>query len=302
MFTGYGGLDTGVVATLGGGRIVWVADPDRHVRAVLDRLLPGVPNLGDVAAIDWSAVPPVDVLTAGWPCQDISAAGKGAGIDHGTRSGLWRYVVTAIRQLRPTVAVLENVAALRWRRSGLDRVLGDLTSLGYDCLWTSVRASDVGAAHRRERMFLLALPAGRLAAAAALAAPRSRRLGTARGAAAPSPTAESTAMVPATGIVWGCYEPAIRRWERTIGRPAPHPTERGRNGRPVLSPVFVEWLMGIEPGVVTGVGLPRTAALRILGNGVVPQQAEQAVRALLAALADLASGRDTSPNTSEAAA
>jgi DNA (cytosine-5)-methyltransferase 1 len=292
LFTGYGGLDIGVRAALGRGRIVWVADPDRHVRVVLDRLLPDVPNLGDVTAIDWGAVARVDVLTAGWPCQDISAAGKRAGIDKGARSGLWREVVTAIRWLRPRLVVAENVAALRWR-GGLDRVLGDLAGVGYDCVWTSLRACDVGAAHRRERVFLLAFPAAELAEAAALVAYSLRRYLRSVAAAAGAP-------VGATGrIEWGVYEPAIRRWEGVLGRVAPHPTEPGRGGRPVLAPRFVEWLMGVEPGVVTDAGLPRTAALRILGNGVVPQQAEHAVRLLLADLIELAFHADACHDQSE---
>jgi DNA (cytosine-5)-methyltransferase 1 len=77
--TGYGWLDLGVLAALGGGRVAWVADPDPHIELILDARLPGTPNLGDLRAIDWTTVEPVDVLTAGFPCQDISAAGKRAG-------------------------------------------------------------------------------------------------------------------------------------------------------------------------------------------------------------------------------
>ena len=79
LCTGYGGLDLGVLAALGGGRIAWCADPDPHIRQILDARMPGVPNLGDIRAVDWTAVEPVDVLTAGFPCQDISAAGRRAG-------------------------------------------------------------------------------------------------------------------------------------------------------------------------------------------------------------------------------
>jgi DNA (cytosine-5)-methyltransferase 1 len=80
--------------------------------------------------------------------------------------------------------------------------------------------------------------------------------------------------------VWGEYEPAIRRWEHVLGQPAPPPAEPGPGGRPRLSARFAEWMMGI-PGLVTGVdGLPRTAQLRIIGNGVVPHQAAAALRLL----------------------
>ncbi|GAA4412178.1 hypothetical protein GCM10023148_05560 [Actinokineospora soli] len=83
------------------------------------------------------------------------------------------------------------------------------------------------------------------------------------------------------------YEAAIRRWETILGRPAPHPTQPGNHGRPVLAPAFVEHLMGLIPGWITGLSLPRTAQLRALGNGVVPQQAAYAVALLLDDLAEL---------------
>ncbi|MFD0204250.1 MULTISPECIES: hypothetical protein [Saccharothrix] len=86
-------------------------------------------------------------------------------------------------------------------------------------------------------------------------------------------------------IDWGEYESAIRRWEAIVGRPAPHPTQPGRHGRPVLSARFVEFLMGLDDGFVSSLDIPRTAQLRALGNGVVPQQAVYAIRLLLADLA-----------------
>jgi DNA (cytosine-5)-methyltransferase 1 len=83
-------------------------------------------------------------------------------------------------------------------------------------------------------------------------------------------------------VDWGAYGPAVARWER-LTRPAPSPTERGRNGQPRLSPAFVEWLMGLPTGWVTDVpGLTRNEQLKALGNGVVPQQAAHALRLLLA--------------------
>jgi DNA (cytosine-5)-methyltransferase 1 len=98
-------------------------------------------------------VPPVDLVTAGWPCQDISYAGPGAGLKEGTRSGLWHCIAGGLRHLRPAYVFLENVAALRAR--GLGTVLGDLAALGYDTQWLCLRASDAGACHRRDRMFVL---------------------------------------------------------------------------------------------------------------------------------------------------
>jgi DNA (cytosine-5)-methyltransferase 1 len=110
-----------------GARLAWCAESDRHAAAVLAARYPHVPNLGDITALDWAAVPPVDLITAGWPCQDISYAGPGAGITEGTRSGLWLTIAGGLRQLRPSYVFLENVAALRTR--GLGRVLADLAAL-----------------------------------------------------------------------------------------------------------------------------------------------------------------------------
>ncbi|HZD14102.1 MAG TPA: DNA cytosine methyltransferase [Pseudonocardiaceae bacterium] len=157
LCTGYGGLDWAVLAVLGG-RVAWCADPDRHIQTVLAARLAGVVNLGDITTLDWAALPAVDVITAGFPCQDLSSAGNGAGITEGTRSGLWYTVLAAVRALRPRLVFVENVAALRWRRPGLDRVLAGLADTGYDASWRSIRASDpaIGAPHQRERVFLLA--------------------------------------------------------------------------------------------------------------------------------------------------
>lgn len=158
LCTGVAGLDLGVLAAFGGGRIAWCADPDPHVSEILAARLPGVPNLGDLRQVDFTKVEPVDIVTAGFPCQDISAAGRRAGIENGARSGLWTDIVAGIRVLRPSLVVVENVAALRWKDGGLHKVLADLAGVGYDAIWRSVRASDIGGAHRRERVFLLAFP------------------------------------------------------------------------------------------------------------------------------------------------
>ncbi len=97
----------------------------------------------------------IDVICGGFPCQDISVAGKGAGID-GTRSGLWSEYARIIGELRPRYVIVENVSALLGR--GLDRVLGDLAALGYDAEWHCIPASAVGAPHRRDRLWIVAYP------------------------------------------------------------------------------------------------------------------------------------------------
>ena len=96
----------------------------------------------------------VDCIHAGFPCQDISVAGKQAGVSEGTRSGLYREVLRIAGVVRPKQLFLENVSAIL--SNGLGTVLGDLAALGYDCRWLCIRASDVGAPHHRDRWFLLA--------------------------------------------------------------------------------------------------------------------------------------------------
>lgn len=101
----------------------------------------------------------------------------------------------------------------------------------------------------------------------------------------------ATALTPAPAAgtspaAWAEYEPAIRRWETVLGCPAPPPAEPGPSGRPRLSAPFAEWMMGLAPGFVTGVpGIPRTRQLKLIGNGVVPQQAALALRLLIGAAA-----------------
>ena len=153
LFSGIGGLEHGLEMT-GGFETRWHSEIEPYPCEVLAKLWPDVPNLGDITQVDWAQVEPVDLICGGFPCQDISVAGKGAGIKDGTRSGLWFEFAKAIRILRPRFVVIENVAALVIR--GLDIVLCDLAALGYDAEWAIVRASDVGAPHRRERLFIVA--------------------------------------------------------------------------------------------------------------------------------------------------
>ncbi|MEV6311473.1 DNA cytosine methyltransferase [Streptomyces sp. NPDC051840] len=161
LCTGSAALDQAVEAATGLPTVA-VAEKDPAASRLLAARLPGVPNLGDITAVDWAAVaasmPRPAALTAGFPCQDISNAGPRGGIA-GDRSGIWKNVVQAIRHLRPQLVFLENVAALRSR--GLDVVAADLAAIGYDARWMCLRAGDpeVGACHRRDRWFAIAHPA-----------------------------------------------------------------------------------------------------------------------------------------------
>jgi DNA (cytosine-5)-methyltransferase 1 len=157
LCSGYGGLDLAVMEVLSA-ELAWCADNDPHVSQILATRFPGIRNLGDITGLDWAAVPPVDVITAGFPCQDISFAGRGAGLTQGARSSVWTHVMAAVRHLRPSLVVVENVAALRSR--GLDRVIGSLAGAGLDSVWCCLHASDTGAPHQRARIFVAAYPAG----------------------------------------------------------------------------------------------------------------------------------------------
>lgn len=466
LFAGYEGLGLGVSQVLDV-ELAWVSEIEAAPSAILAHHYLDVPNHGDITAIDWSQVEPVDVLTGGFPCQDVSAAGKRAGLKPGTRTGLWSHMAYAIDQLRPRLVVAENVRGLLSAEAhsevepcpwcvgdgpasglrALGAVLADLAALGYDARWCGLRAADIGAPHGRFRVFIVAWPAD--TDCASWAEPRSvasrsakgtpaesiRGAGRDRGAPAadaygsargerwlaasgqaeggrtwpdagrrggapiadatgdgrhegrPEPTrikrgshaaqrsaaadsdsdgleglrrigaigrdadrrdgegeaatyadgpalwqqpvavarssgetesgqpgsrasADSSGggrggrrqsegtMGPGTGdrrgmveaagdrqhasVAWGPYEPAIRRWERTLGRVAPPPTEPGRKGAARLSPRFVEWMQGLDDGWVTDVlGISRNDQLKALGNGVVPQQAAEAMRRLL---------------------
>lgn len=352
----------GLQAVLGG-TVAWHCEKDPGAARILAHHWPDIPNHGDLTTTDWASVEPVDVITAGFPCQDLSYAGKGAGITEGTRSGLWYAVADAVGVLRPRLLVLENVAAIVGRRPGLDVVLGSLAALGFDAWWVCLRAADVGAPHGRDRWFLAAAdtddrgprafrartngqrrPYDGVRPLAATDAARDGRdqgwteparvergpdagVGCERGSGVERAGWNATERGETSGhprdvagapaadtdlgrregvrrlepgrrdpdgrsgadIAWGTYEPAIRRWER-LTRPAPAPTEPGARGAHRLSPVFVEWLMGLPAGWVTDpdIGLTRTQQLKALGNGVVPQQAAAALTHLLQHLEEAA--------------
>lgn len=175
LFSGYGGLDM-AVANHYGATTAWFVEFDKHPSAILAHHYPDVPNYGDVTAIDWSQVEPVDIITGGFPCQDVSHAGLRRGVHHGTRSGLWFEMARAINALQPRKVVIENVAGLLsadaacnvepcpWcvgdqpdgHMRALGAVLADLAEMGFDARWGSVRAADAGAPHSRLRVFIVA--------------------------------------------------------------------------------------------------------------------------------------------------
>ncbi|WP_371593196.1 DNA cytosine methyltransferase [Streptomyces virginiae] len=312
LCTGYGGLDMAVQNVLGG-TPAWVSDNDSGASRILAHHYPRVSNLGDLTTVDWQQVEPVDVVCGGYPCQPFSSAGKRKGVADDRH--IWPHIARALGVLRPRYAVFENVAG--HLSLGFATVLADLAALGFDARWACVRASDIGAPHQRNRLFLVATAAdpphlghqrggaprgGRLGLAdhgpaAAHASGEGRTLGQVEPHGPQRPPAERSDREPAADTDsrgqreavrdlrqgqpdpdWGHYGPAVQRWEAILGRPAPRPTDPlGR-----LNPPLVEWLMGLPEGHVTDVaGLSRNAQLKALGNGVVPQQAAAALHALM---------------------
>ncbi|MEV5184214.1 DNA cytosine methyltransferase [Streptomyces werraensis] len=192
LFTGTGALDLAVMDVFDA-EVVWHSqyeppdkngkeDTNQYAAKILARHWPDVPNLWDITKVDWQAVlkehGPVDILTGGFPCQDVSSAGKRAGLTADSRSGLWTHFARAIRELNPRLVVIENVEGLLSasadRGLGLDAaaveeearagrvlralgaVLGDLATLGFHAEWERVGADDVGAPHRRRRVIIYA--------------------------------------------------------------------------------------------------------------------------------------------------
>ena len=180
LFSGYGGLDCAVMQAFPGSTVAWHCEFDKAHSTILSHHYPDVPNLHDVTQVEWEKVEPVDIITGGSPCQDLSTAGKRAGMTEGTRSNLWVNMREAIAIIKPRLVVWENVqgalSAEAYSSSDMEpgkgflgrggghlralgRVLGDLAEIGYDARWTTLRASDIGAPHRRARVFLIAYPA-----------------------------------------------------------------------------------------------------------------------------------------------
>jgi DNA-cytosine methyltransferase len=155
LFSGIGGMDLGFERA--GMHTLWQVENDPYCLGVLERHWPDVPKYDDVRDFPPLGVEVPDVLSGGFPCQDISCVGKRKGID-GNQSGLWVEFARVIRELRPRYVVVENVASLLVR--GIQRVLGDLAACGYDAEWFCLQALDFGLPHRRERVFIVAYPDG----------------------------------------------------------------------------------------------------------------------------------------------
>ena len=229
LFSGYGGLDMAVESVFPDARPAWFCEWDDAPSKVLAHHWPDVPNYRDVSSVDWDAVKPVDILTGGFPCQDVSHAGRRNGLirdgEGRTRSGLWGQMLRAIDTIRPPLVVAENVRGLLsatadsdvepcpWcvgdggagSMRALGAVLADLADIGFDAAWCGLRAADVGAAHGRFRVFILAWPTAGDASSPTWRASQPERVGTAtRSAAEPrepvGATAETVALLPTPAV------------------------------------------------------------------------------------------------------
>jgi len=272
LFAGIGGFSLGLERA--GMTCKWQVEIEPYARAVLKKHWPEVPKHDDVRTFPPAGDYAVDLICGGFPCQDISVAGKGAGLA-GARSGLWHEFARIIGELRPRYVVVENVAALATR--GLDTVLGTLSTLGYDAEWHVIPACAVGAPHRRERMWIVAYAngCGQPLDVQCDGEPTTREQASQRRDVDRSRQALADADQPGLEGRDGPADVELQGGPRQV-RPARTSCVQGWNGNGW-------WVTEPDVGRVAH-GVPsRVDRLRCLGNAVVPQIVEVIGRAILAA-------------------
>ena len=252
LFSGIGGLDLGVEHATGA-RTIWQVEADPWCRCVLARHWPDTRRYDDVCKVG-EELESVDIIAGGFPCQDVSVAGKRAGLVGGERSGLWREFARIVRVVRPRFVFVENVAGLLSMEFG--HVLEDLAALGYDAEWAVFRASDAGAPHRRERVFVLA-----------------RRVADAGRERSQGVVCTRAAAGSVDGRGTGSRRAPPRLGGGADGLPCGLDSHRWPAGR---GEAQHEW----EPPRVAKGQPERRQRLKSLGNAVVPQQAALAWRVL----------------------
>jgi DNA (cytosine-5)-methyltransferase 1 len=261
LFSGIGGFSLGLERA--GFTTVAFCEIEPYCRAVLKKHWPHVPCYEDVRTLTAERLRAdgisVDVICGGFPCQDISFAGKGAGIE-GERSGLWREYARIVGEIRPRYVVVENVSALLGR--GLDVVLGDLSEIGFDAEWHCIPASAVGAPHRRDRIWIVAYPGRRVEQKQCDSFPL--HLGR-QGEAEPTNQASRPSGDGRAETLANTNKPRLAgQFEAAVGSGG-------------------QWSVEPDVGRVAH-GVPsRVDRLRALGNAVVPQIPEIIGRAILAA-------------------
>jgi DNA (cytosine-5)-methyltransferase 1 len=258
LFAGIGGFSLGLERT-GGFETVAFCENAPYCQKVLQRHWPQVPIYDDVRTLSAQrlrsdGIEP-DVLTGGFPCQDISLAGKGAGLS-GDRSGLWNEYRRLIEEIRPAFAIIENVSALRDR--GLGEMLRALAAIGYDAEWHCIPAAAIGAPHRRDRAWIIAYPEG-----------------VGRGSGRQGRSDSSAAWEPQQALQEDAAHAAC------LLRPSLLRLQQDRNIQRYWSadwPTYIESLPSLDDGLSAGVG-----ELAGYGNAVVPQIVEMIGYAIMAA-------------------
>jgi DNA (cytosine-5)-methyltransferase 1 len=272
LCSGYGGLDMAVEAYYNA-ETVWMCDIDKYSSIVIKERW-GLPNLGNLKTVDWAAVEPIDILTAGYPCQPFSTAGQRKGLED--ERHIWPYIKEIISTLQPKRVILENVRG--HLTLGFKEVLKDLTEIGYDARWAIVRASDVGAPHQRARLFVIAYAkSGRTRC-------ESCGISTPNSGISCDCGVENVQRSNSDGIGRSMGRQETQQHKRQsqfianplesdiFTRAIPNPLDQGK-----LNAKFVEYMMGLPVGWVTDLDISRSQQLKLLGNGVVPQQAYYAI-------------------------
>lgn len=292
LFTGIGGLELGISNTVTsittyGNDIEWIAETDKNARKILNHsdMFHGVPNLGDVTKVNWSAVPDVDCIVGGTPCQGFSCLGTREGLN-GSKSSLLYAFIDAVKAKRPEFILWENVIG-DLTKGAYDVLLDALNDAGYSTSSVIIPANSLGMPHKRSRLFVFAeLTEGN-------AVPFNSRLVKVkhdtklRCFPTPNRSRMDGRKSPryskrpsfydlkhwSDEEVRASYGEAIEQWEGISGREAP-PLAKPKE---TLNIEFVEWMMGFPEGWVTGADdVSRTAKLAALGNACTPQQASEA--------------------------
>lgn len=292
LFTGIGGLELSVFNTVASivpydNNIEWIAETDGNALKILEHsaIFHGVPNLGDVTKIDWSAVPDVDCITGGTHCQDFSHLGARKGLE-GEKSSLLYAFIEAVKAKKPDYVLWENVPGAL-TKGAYDVLLDALNEADYSTSSMITPASSLGMPHKRSRLFVFAERTEKGAT------PFNARLIEVRPdtrlRCLPTPNRSRMDGRKSPGYskrpsfydlkhwsedeVRASYGAAIERWEQTFGREAP-PLAKPKGA---LNVEFVEWMMGFPKGWVTDADdVSRTAKLAALGNACTPQQASEA--------------------------
>ncbi len=232
LFAGIGGFDLGLERA--GMTITWQVEINPYCQQVLAQHWPEVTRYGDITHVDWAGVEPVDLLCGGFPCQDLSVAGRGAGIT-GSRSGLWSEYVRAIRSLRPRYVLVENVPGLL-ANAAMGRVLKDVAESGYDAEWQVLSAADFGAPHIRKRAWIVAT----LADSERLRSQRERDEWSAEGppGLCYGTWADQAQAVPCAATEWWAVEPHVGR----VAHGVPKRVDRIKGLGNAVVPQIVEWI------------------------------------------------------------